>query len=180
MQALRMRRAYVQCILKQDIGWFDANPAGQIPTTVTANMAKVQDGLGRKTGDIVFYGVSGEKLFSRGLTIYLLPSTLSCCLNAELLVTTLTIAMLAMIAMLTMIATSYPGVALLGTAIIINWELGLVMLACVPFIGGSVAILSKLMSSSTQEAVDHYSKAGGVATEVRLFPNKEPSGWSSG
>lgn len=41
------------------------------------------------------------------------------------------------------------------------------MLACVPFIGGSVAILSKLMSSSTQEGVDHYGKAGGVATEVR-------------
>ena len=62
-QALRMRRAYVQCILKQDIGWFDANPAGQIPTTVTANMAKVQDGLGRKIGDIVLNGLSGKTFF---------------------------------------------------------------------------------------------------------------------
>lgn len=59
-----------------------------------------------------------------------------------------------------------PGVALLITGIVLNWELGLVMLACVPFIGGSVAVLSKLMSSSTQEGNDHYSKAGGVATEV--------------
>ena len=59
-QALRMRRAYVQCILKQDIGWFDANPAGQIPTAVTANMAKVQDGLGRKMGDIILNGLSGK------------------------------------------------------------------------------------------------------------------------
>lgn len=57
-----MRRAYVQCILKQDIGWFDENPAGQIPTAVTANMAKVQDGLGRKIGDIVLNGLSGERL----------------------------------------------------------------------------------------------------------------------
>ena len=40
------------------------------------------------------------------------------------------------------------------------------MLACVPFIGGSVAILSKLMSSSSQEGSDFYGKAGGVATEV--------------
>lgn len=55
-----MRRAYVQCILKQDIGWFDANPAGQIPTAVTANMAKVQDGLGRKMGDILLNGLSGK------------------------------------------------------------------------------------------------------------------------
>ncbi|CAN0287525.1 unnamed protein product [Ectocarpus sp. 6 AP-2014] len=115
-QALRMRREYVKCILKQDIGWFDEHPAGQLPTAVTANMAKVQDGLGRKIGDIILNGLS--------------------------------------------------GIALLVTGIIINWELGLVMLACVPFIGGSVAVLSKLMSSSTQEGNDHYSKAGGVATEV--------------
>ena len=59
-QALRMRRAYVQCILKQDIGWFDANPAGQIPIAVTANMAKVQDGLGRKMGDVILNGLAGE------------------------------------------------------------------------------------------------------------------------
>lgn len=61
------------------------------------------------------------------------------------------------------------GLALLVTGLILNWELGLVMLACVPFIGASVAVLSKLMSSSTQEGNDHYSKAGGVATEVCLL-----------
>lgn len=62
LQALRIRRAYVRCILKQDIGWFDEHPPGQLPTMVTANMAKVQDGLGRKVGDIVFNGLSGEVL----------------------------------------------------------------------------------------------------------------------
>lgn len=61
---------------------------------------------------------------------------------------------------------TFSGIALLATGLILNWQLGLVMLACVPFIGGSVAVLSKLMSTSTQEGVDHYSKAGGVATEV--------------
>ncbi|CAM9424479.1 unnamed protein product [Ascophyllum nodosum] len=115
-QALRMRREYVKAILKQDIGWFDEHPAGQLPTAVTSNMAKVQDGLGRKCGDIVLNGLS--------------------------------------------------GIALMATALVINWQLGLVMLACVPFIGASVAILSKLMSSSTQKGTDHYEKAGGVATEV--------------
>lgn len=58
------------------------------------------------------------------------------------------------------------GIALLVTALIINWELGLVMLACVPFIGASVATLSLLMSGSSKEGADHYGKAGGVATEV--------------
>ena len=70
-----MRRAYVECILKQDIGWFDEHPAGQLPTAVTANMAKVQDGLGRKVGDIVLNGLSGKR--GRGchlLWMYLLSS----------------------------------------------------------------------------------------------------------
>lgn len=61
-----------------------------------------------------------------------------------------------------------PGIALLATALILNWELGLVMLACVPFIGISVASLSLLMSSSSAEGTDFYGKAGGVATEVRV------------
>lgn len=56
-----MRSAYVRAIMRQDIGWFDENPAGQLPTAVTANMAKVQDGLGRKVGDIVLNGLSGEQ-----------------------------------------------------------------------------------------------------------------------
>lgn len=60
-----MRRAYVKGILKQDIGWFDEHPAGQLPTAVTTNMAKVQDGLGRKTGDIVFNGLGGESARER-------------------------------------------------------------------------------------------------------------------
>lgn len=58
------------------------------------------------------------------------------------------------------------GIMLLAAAMYINWELGLVMLACVPFIGLSVAALSMLMSSSSTEGTDHYGKAGGVATEV--------------
>lgn len=62
----------------------------------------------------------------------------------------------------------YAGVALLATALVLNWELGLVMFACVPFIGASVAVLSMLMSSSSKEGTDHYGKAGGVATEVRV------------
>lgn len=61
-QALRMRRAYVTAILRQDIGWFDEHPAGQLPTAVTANMAKVQDGIGRKFGDILLNALGGATL----------------------------------------------------------------------------------------------------------------------
>ncbi|CAN0576664.1 unnamed protein product, partial [Ectocarpus sp. 12 AP-2014] len=99
-QALRMRREYVKCILKQDIGWFDEHPAGQLPTAVTANMAKVQDGLGRKIGDSILNGLG--------------------------------------------------GIALLITAMVVNWQLGLIMMGCVPLIGVTVAIVTQLMSSSTQ------------------------------
>lgn len=59
-----------------------------------------------------------------------------------------------------------PGLAMLATAMALNWPLGLVMLGCVPLIAASVGILTSLMSSSTQEGNNHYSKAGGVATEV--------------
>lgn len=58
------------------------------------------------------------------------------------------------------------GVAVLITAAYLNWQLMLVMLGCIPFIGASVGILTQMMSSTTQEGTDHYSKAGGVATEV--------------
>lgn len=71
-----------------------------------------------------------------------------------------------------------PGVALLVTGMILNWELGLVMLACFPFVGLSVAVLAKLMSSSAQEGSGHYSKAGGVATEVRVVMAKNVFSWS--
>lgn len=58
------------------------------------------------------------------------------------------------------------GIAVLITAAILNWQLMLVMLGCIPFIGASVGILTQMMSTTTQEGNDHYSKAGGVATEV--------------
>lgn len=64
-QALRLRRAYVKSILRQDVGWFDEHPAGQLPTAVTANMAKVQDGLGRKVGDIIMNALSGTLCVSQ-------------------------------------------------------------------------------------------------------------------
>lgn len=62
--------------------------------------------------------------------------------------------------------TTFPGAAVLVTAVYLNWQLMLVMLGCIPFIGASVGILTQMMSSTTQEGNDHYSKAGGVATEV--------------
>lgn len=66
-----------------------------------------------------------------------------------------------------------PGLALLATSVVLNWQLGLVMMGCVPFIGASVAILTQLMSGSTQEGNDYYAKAGGVATEVNRAVNKQ-------
>lgn len=48
----------------------------------------------------------------------------------------------------------------------INWQLGLVMLSCIPFIGATVAAMTVIMSGSSQEGTDYYAKAGGVANEV--------------
>ena len=70
---------------------------------------------------------------------------------------------------MTTTTTTISGVAVLITAAILNWQLMLVMLGCIPVIGASVGILTQMMSSTTQEGSSHYSKAGGVATEVRCF-----------
>lgn len=34
--------------MRQDIGWFDEHPPGELPSAVTAAMAKIEDGIGRK------------------------------------------------------------------------------------------------------------------------------------
>ncbi|CAM9124263.1 unnamed protein product [Phaeothamnion confervicola] len=115
-QALRIKGAYVRAILRQDIGWFDDHPPGQLPTLVTASMAKIQDGIGRKVSDIVMNTASFFGCF---------------------------------------IVSFY-----------INAHLAAVMLACIPFIGGSVALVAKFMSKSSKEGDAYYAKAGAVANEV--------------
>lgn len=66
----------MKAILKQDVGWFDEHPTGQLPTAVTTNMAKVQDGLGRKIGDIVSNGLGGALKFRLYVVRRLGPFTL--------------------------------------------------------------------------------------------------------
>ena len=47
----------ISCYLSyppQDIGWFDEHPPGELPSTVTSAMAKIQDGIGRKVGGAIF------------------------------------------------------------------------------------------------------------------------------
>ncbi|CAN0110337.1 unnamed protein product, partial [Ectocarpus fasciculatus] len=51
--SLKLKKEYVRAILRQDIGWFDEHPAGELPSAVTAAMAKIQDGVGRKIADII-------------------------------------------------------------------------------------------------------------------------------
>lgn len=53
-QALRMKKAFVQAILRQEVGWFDGqgrNP-GAMPTLVALSMAKVQHGIGRSVPEV--------------------------------------------------------------------------------------------------------------------------------
>ena len=43
----------MNAILSQDIGWFDVTGAGELSTRVADNCGKVQDGIGRKAGDLI-------------------------------------------------------------------------------------------------------------------------------
>ncbi|CAM9371348.1 unnamed protein product [Chrysoparadoxa australica] len=53
-QAAQIKSEYVRSILRQDQGWFDEHPAGELPTRVTSSLAKIQDGIGRKVSDLIF------------------------------------------------------------------------------------------------------------------------------
>ncbi|CAM9430402.1 unnamed protein product [Ascophyllum nodosum] len=56
--SLRIKKECVRGILKQDIGWFDEHPPGELPSTVTSAMAKIQDGIGRKVSDAIANSVT--------------------------------------------------------------------------------------------------------------------------
>ena len=51
----RLREAYVNSILRQEIGWFDVHGAGTLSTKVADLCGKVQDGTGRKISDFFLY-----------------------------------------------------------------------------------------------------------------------------
>eukprot|EP00611_Tribonema_gayanum_P021179 TRINITY_DN4025_c0_g2_i1.p1 TRINITY_DN4025_c0_g2~~TRINITY_DN4025_c0_g2_i1.p1 ORF type:complete len:229 (+),score=73.71 TRINITY_DN4025_c0_g2_i1:174-860(+) len=114
-QALRLKESYVRSILRQDVGWFDEHPAGQLPTLVTSLMASVQDGIGRKVADIVFNLTSCVGLFA--VAFYLDP------------------------------------------------QLSGILLACLPLIGISTAVVTKLMTKAVSSGQGLYGAAGAVATE---------------
>jgi ABC-type multidrug transport system fused ATPase/permease subunit len=49
----KFREKYVSAVLAQEIGWFDARGAKELPTRVTELCGKIQDGMGRKLGDAI-------------------------------------------------------------------------------------------------------------------------------
>lgn len=56
--AKRIRTAYLDALLKQNIAFFDALGAGEIATRITADMNVVQDGVSQKVG-LAISGLSG-------------------------------------------------------------------------------------------------------------------------
>lgn len=54
-QTQKFRERYVKAILSQEIGWFDTCGAGELSTRLAELIGKVQDGMGRKIGDLVQY-----------------------------------------------------------------------------------------------------------------------------
>ena len=63
------RERYVNAILSQEIGWFDTCGAGELATKVTELTGRVQDGLGRKVGDLIQYAV--QVVFSLAVAFYI-------------------------------------------------------------------------------------------------------------
>ncbi|KAJ3201654.1 ATP-binding cassette, sub-B (MDR TAP), member 4 [Entophlyctis luteolus] len=52
-QAKRIREAYFQAVLRQDMAWFDKMQTGDITTRMTADIALIQDGISDKVAQII-------------------------------------------------------------------------------------------------------------------------------
>ncbi len=68
-QTQKFREKYVNAILSQEIGWFDTCGAGELSTRVAELVGKIQDGMGRKVGDLVQYIT--QIVASYGVAFYL-------------------------------------------------------------------------------------------------------------
>mmetsp|Transcript_36408 Transcript_36408/g.37087 ORF Transcript_36408/g.37087 Transcript_36408/m.37087 type:complete len:182 (-) Transcript_36408:8-553(-) len=68
-QAQRLRERYVNSILRQDIGWFDTCGAGGLSTKVEDSSGLIQDGLGKKMGNLFEYTTAFVGSF--GVAFYL-------------------------------------------------------------------------------------------------------------
>lgn len=79
-QAQKLRIKYVRAMLSQEIGWFDTCGAGELSTKVADTCGKLQDGMGRRVGDVIQNGAQFVLSFvaalylSWRLTVVLLAS----------------------------------------------------------------------------------------------------------
>eukprot|EP01040_Poterioochromonas_malhamensis_P002792 gene2792-2974_t len=68
-QTQKFRMRYVRAILSQEVGWFDACGASELSTNVAELTGKIQDGLGRKMGDMCQY--LAQVIAALGVAFYL-------------------------------------------------------------------------------------------------------------
>lgn len=92
-QAQKFRERYVRAILSQEIGWFDKQGTSELSTKLTDLAGKIQDGMGRKIGDLIFNlvqfisSVVVSFYLSWKLSLVLLVSIPFLCLSGYYLVT---------------------------------------------------------------------------------------------
>jgi ATP-binding cassette subfamily B (MDR/TAP) protein 1 len=68
-QTQKFRERYVNSVLSQEIGWFDTCGASELSTKLAEMIGKVQDGTGRKVGDLIQY--VAQFVTAMGVSFYL-------------------------------------------------------------------------------------------------------------
>eukprot|EP01033_Poteriospumella_lacustris_P001046 gene1046-756_t len=111
----KYREKYVNAVLSQEIGWFDTCGANELSTKVSEYIGKIQDGTGRKIGDLI-------------------QNTVQIC-------------------------------ACLGVAFYFQWKIACVLLCSIPAIGIAGAFMIKATTSASNQALEQYASAGGLASE---------------
>jgi ATP-binding cassette subfamily B (MDR/TAP) protein 1 len=115
-QTQKFRARYVSAVLSQEMGWFDSCGAGELATRVSEYTAQVQDGMGRKIGELIQNGTQ--------------------------------------------------IVACLAVAFYLQAKITAVLLCSIPAIGIAGAFMIGATTSASNQALEQYAAAGGLASET--------------
>jgi ATP-binding cassette subfamily B (MDR/TAP) protein 1 len=57
-QTRKIREKYFEAIIRQEMGYFDANPTGEIATRIASDINTMYDGMAEKVGNIIQFGTA--------------------------------------------------------------------------------------------------------------------------
>ena len=115
-QVTRIKLLYFKALMRQEVGWHDANPPGELTSRMDGDTKVIEEAMGTNFQQLLQH--IGTFFFAYGIAFY----------NA--------------------------------------WELTLIMLCVIPFIGGNAIFFGSRIKKASIATRDAYATAGGLALEA--------------